>query len=63
MDDPWPCSLFFSSLTINADLINKSALMIQIPLLLLLIIINAFFAMSEIAIISLNDNKIKRMAD
>lgn len=63
MDDPWPCSLLFSSLTINADLINKSALMIQIPLLLLLIIINAFFAMSEIAIISLNDNKIKRMAD
>ena len=34
----------------------------QIILLLVLILINAFFAMSEIAIITLNDNKIKRMA-
>lgn len=34
------------------------------PLLLLfLILMNAFFAMSEIAIISLNDNKVRRMAD
>jgi hypothetical protein len=32
-------------------------------LLLLLILMNAFFAMSEIAIISLNDNKVRRMAD
>ena len=31
--------------------------------LLLLVLTNAFFAMSEIAIISLNDNKIKRMAE
>ena len=29
----------------------------------LLIALNAFFALSEIAIISLNDNKIKRMAE
>lgn len=35
----------------------------QILLLLLLILINAFFAMSEIAIITLNDNKIKKMAE
>lgn len=34
----------------------------QIFLLLILILINAFFAMSEIAIITLNENKIKKMA-
>lgn len=34
----------------------------QILLLLVLILINAFFAMSEIAIITLNENKIKKMA-
>ena len=31
--------------------------------LLILILLNAFFAASEIALISLNDNKIKIMAD
>ena len=42
------------------------ALQIIIPkllLLLVLIVVNAFFAMSEIAIISLNDTKIKHLAD
>lgn len=34
-----------------------------IALLVVLILINAFFAMSEIAVISLNDAKIKRMAE
>ncbi len=34
----------------------------QIILLFILIMINAFFAMSEIAIITLNDNKIKNMS-
>ncbi|OQA49568.1 MAG: Magnesium and cobalt efflux protein CorC [Firmicutes bacterium ADurb.Bin300] len=64
MDDPGPSSLL--SLAVNAlqsGLINKNALLIQVPLLLFLIIVNAFFAMSEIAIISLNDNKIERMAE
>ncbi len=36
---------------------------IQILVLLLLVLANAFFAMSEIAIISLNDNKLKAMAE
>lgn len=36
---------------------------LKLLLLLFLIIINAFFAMSEIAIISLNDTKIKHLAD
>ncbi len=35
----------------------------EILVLLLLIMLNAFFAASEIALISLNDNKIKLMAD
>ena len=35
----------------------------KIGLLLLLILINAFFAMSEIAIISFNDNKMKKLAE
>ena len=38
-------------------------LIIQLVLLAVLILINAFFAMSEIAIISLNDAKIKKMAE
>ncbi|MBR6361483.1 MAG: HlyC/CorC family transporter [Clostridia bacterium] len=36
---------------------------LKLLILLLLIIINAFFAMSEIAIISLNDTKIRHLAD
>ena len=35
----------------------------QLLLLLVLILLNAFFAMSEIAIISLNDAKMKKMAE
>ncbi|GGF98234.1 hemolysin family protein [Paenibacillus abyssi] len=36
---------------------------IEILVLILLIVLNAFFAASEIALISLNDNKIKAMAE
>lgn len=35
----------------------------KLIILLLLILVNAFFSLSEIAIISMNDNKIRRMAD
>ncbi len=38
-------------------------IILQLVLLLFLIIVNAFFAMSEIAIISLNDNKLRIMAE
>lgn len=38
-------------------------LIFQVVLLFVLIFVNAFFAMSEIAIISLNDNKIAKMAE
>ena len=35
----------------------------QLVLLTVLILINAFFAMSEIAVISLNDSKMKKLAE
>lgn len=38
-------------------------LWLYILILIVLILINAFFAMSELAIVSLNDNKIKKMAE
>ena len=40
-----------------------SSILFNIILLLILILCNAFFAMSEIAVISLNDTKLKKMAD
>lgn len=48
MDDPGPAA---------------TAIIFKILLLFVLVLVNAFFAMSEIAIISLNDNKIQRMAE
>ncbi|MFE8699881.1 hemolysin family protein [Cytobacillus sp. FJAT-54145] len=36
---------------------------IEIPILVVLIVLNAFFAASEIALISLNDNKVRLMAE
>lgn len=49
MDDPGPA--------------DAATIIIKIVLLFVLVLVNAFFAMSEIAIISLNDNKIERMAE
>lgn len=42
---------------------EPDTIIFQLILLFILILINAFFAMSEIAVISLNDNKIDRMAE
>ena len=42
---------------------SGGTLAVQILLLLVLILLNAFFAMSEIAIVTLNDNKIRKMAE
>lgn len=48
----------------NADAVNPgSNPFISLLILFLLILVNAFFAASEIAIITLNDNKIRRMAE
>lgn len=38
-------------------------IIVKLVILLILILVNAFFAMSELAIISLNDNKIDKMAE
>lgn len=42
---------------------GPATIIFQILILFVLILINAFFAMSEIAIISLNDTKIEKMAE
>lgn len=42
---------------------DPAGILLKIFLLFVLIMLNAFFAMSEIAIISLNDNKIEKMAE
>lgn len=59
MDDPGPAILMAVS---NA---SPDALSVTLKLLLLfaLILVNAFFAMSEIAIISLNDTKMQKLAE
>ena len=42
---------------------DPAGIILKIVLLFLLILLNAFFAMSEIAIISLNDSKMEKMAE
>jgi len=42
---------------------DPGSLIFKIVLLFVLILVNAFFAMSEIAIISLNDNVIEKLAE
>ena len=42
---------------------DPGSIILKIIVLFALIFVNAFFAMSEIAIISLNDNKIEKMAE
>lgn len=59
--------LIFSSIFIadnyqETDYGITNSIFFQILLILLLILINAFFAMSEIALITLKDNKIKKLA-
>ena len=65
MDDPGPGNFITQYLTLAAsgDHTSAGSLVLKLILLLVLILVNAFFAMSEIAIISLNDAKIERMAE
>lgn len=42
---------------------NEPSALVSILILILLVLVNAFFAASEIAVITLNDNKIKKMAE
>ncbi len=60
MDDPGPAI----QLAASADMsIDPLSIILKVLLLFVLIIVNAFFAMSEIAIISLNDTKMQRLAE
>ena len=63
MDDPGPGNLM--TLAVAAAQTDVSAVEIvgKLILLFVLILVNAFFAMSEIAIISLNDTKIDKLAE
>ena len=65
MDDPYPANILNIATTLAADDGNTTVISIILKLVLLfvLILINAFFAMSEIAIISLNDTKIDKLAE
>lgn len=64
MDDPGPNFILaqFTQLAAEPNF-DVTGLVFKILLLVVLILINAFFAMSEIAIISLNDAKMERMAE
>lgn len=60
MDDPGPVIQLAAAADVSADPLS---IVWKVLLLFVLIIINAFFAMSEIAIISLNDTKMQRLAE
>ena len=61
--DPEGNSLLLLQAAPAASDFSGGTLARQIVLLLVLILLNAFFAMSEIAIVTLNDNKIRKMAE
>lgn len=67
MDDPAPDNfilLAMNTVVNTADGDNTGlSILLKVLLLFALILVNAFFAMSEIAIISLNDTKIERLAE
>lgn len=65
MDDPYPgnfINLAISAMAADSD-VSAISIMLKIALLFVLILVNAFFAMSEIAMISLNDTKIEKLAE
>ncbi len=62
MDDPGPNFILAQFMNLSAQG-SAGELAVKLILLAVLILVNAFFAMSEIAIISLNDAKIEKMAD
>ena len=62
MDDPGPNFILAQAVELSQNQAGGS-LVLKILLLLVLILVNAYFAMAEIAVISLNDTKIEKMAD
>ena len=63
MDNPGPSFILNQLINLAEGTSATDGLVFKIILLVVLIFINAFFAMSEIAIISLNDAKIEKMAE
>lgn len=59
MDDPGP-AIFMAVSNASPDAVS---VILKLLLLFALILVNAFFAMSEIAIISLNDTKMQKLAE
>lgn len=65
MDDPYPgnfINLAISAIEADGN-VSAVSIILKIALLFVLILVNAFFAMSEIAMISLNDTKIEKLAE
>lgn len=68
MDDPGSTILTIENTLLQvaqstADSVDIGSLIFKIVMLFVLVLVNAFFAMSEIAIISLNDNMIDKQAE
>ena len=68
MDDPGPDFILgqvFHTLAVNETSIGSviGDVALKVLLLLVLILVNAYFAMAEIAVISLNDAKMEKMAE
>ncbi len=64
MDDPYPSNILNLAVAVASDGDTSAvSIIFKIVLLFVLILVNAFFAMSEIAIISLNDTKIEKLAE
>lgn len=62
LDDPGPAIQLAAAVAESAS-IDPLSIVLKVILLFVLILVNAFFAMSEIAIISLNDTKMQRLAE
>ena len=62
MDDPGPNFVMAQAIELSQSSAGGS-LVLKILLLLALILVNAYFAMAEIAVISLNDAKMEKMAE
>ncbi len=56
-------SLWFSLTTAAAPVSSNDSILLDLFVVAVLILVNAFFAATEIAIISLNDNKMRRRAE
>ncbi len=68
MDDPGPNFILAQITEISKTAVGTADtgagnIVLKILLLLVLILVNAYFAMAEIAVISLNDAKMEKMAD